>query len=489
MSYIKITNTSPNVNRLKLEKLGFSTKRDDENTIGQFGSGIKFAPIAAVRRGMEFIFKGNDDSGSYILEYIVKDEGDIKSVYYKYQDYEKPSSFTVDAGVLSWENDFQIYREVIANAMDEVKINGGTWDIEIVDSIDLNPIDGEFSVYITATESMLNINNNFDNYFCVNRDPLFAYPERNMYTRPTNIYKRADGDFRVYSKGVLVFSSEQVFKNTNSQRIGLFDYEFDNLKLNEERTVASQYELSRAITQALANINNVDITDALLDVILDIDNNEEMYYEFSDIPTYMYNLHTSNNTWLESMEKKYPNTVLLRSHDSTVNVRGTIKSRGYDCIEIEHEGVWNFLISLGFKQAKDIFGENFQYEYHMGFDNYPKLTKSLDVLTLIFPEMEKVKDIIGTFSSGIEDDEEVLGITLSINNESGDMKKVILIEKDHAKYSPVKEIVSTIVHEWDHYSTLISDGDMEGRMFRNVADRRIADLVDNVWQLMTGESL
>ena len=37
--YIKISNYAPCVNRLSLEKLGYSSKRDDPDSIGQFGSG------------------------------------------------------------------------------------------------------------------------------------------------------------------------------------------------------------------------------------------------------------------------------------------------------------------------------------------------------------------------------------------------------------------------------------------------------------------
>lgn len=59
--YIKITNylgSDEIVSRLALEKLGLSTKRNDAETIGQFGSGIKFAPIAALRNGWEWWFTG-----------------------------------------------------------------------------------------------------------------------------------------------------------------------------------------------------------------------------------------------------------------------------------------------------------------------------------------------------------------------------------------------------------------------------------------------
>ena len=94
MFYIKITNQADEVSRLKLEKLGFSTKRNDETTIGQFGSGIKFAPISAIRKGIDFIFAGNDSKGAYTLQYIIQEDEGIDSVFYKYDDYIKPSSFT-----------------------------------------------------------------------------------------------------------------------------------------------------------------------------------------------------------------------------------------------------------------------------------------------------------------------------------------------------------------------------------------------------------
>ena len=61
MEYIRIMNEASNpVPRIYLEKLGISTKRDEDQTIGQFGSGVKFAPIAALRNDWEWIFAGAD---------------------------------------------------------------------------------------------------------------------------------------------------------------------------------------------------------------------------------------------------------------------------------------------------------------------------------------------------------------------------------------------------------------------------------------------
>jgi hypothetical protein len=93
--YIKISNYAPCVNRLSLEKLGYSSKRNDPDTIGQFGSGIKYAPIAALRLGLDFVFTGTDDKGSYILKYKSQVQDGINCIVYDYGDYTENSSFTL----------------------------------------------------------------------------------------------------------------------------------------------------------------------------------------------------------------------------------------------------------------------------------------------------------------------------------------------------------------------------------------------------------
>ena len=86
MKYIRIYNDSNLVNRLALEKLGLSTKRNDPSSIGQFGSGIKFAPISALRKNIKWIFAGEDSNGKYMLEYVSHLEDGIDSIYYNYLD-------------------------------------------------------------------------------------------------------------------------------------------------------------------------------------------------------------------------------------------------------------------------------------------------------------------------------------------------------------------------------------------------------------------
>src|SRR6056300_1314595 len=177
--YIRIRNVSGHdkmiVPRIALEKLGLSTKRDDAETIGRFGSGIKYAPIAALRKGWEWWFVGSDAKGPYHMQYIVEEEDGVDCVWYQYGDGDvKPSSFTLGAGELSWTDPFQIIREPIANAMDGVKTYGGDWSLDIVDEVGESNL-YTFDVYITASPELMNIVDNIDAYFSFNKKKIFSY--------------------------------------------------------------------------------------------------------------------------------------------------------------------------------------------------------------------------------------------------------------------------------------------------------------------------
>lgn len=486
MKYIKVTNQSSNVNRLKLEKLGLSTKRDDAKTIGQFGSGIKFAPIAAVRKGMQFIFVGQDDKGQYTLEYIVKDDEDIPSVYYKYDDYEKPSSFTPDAGVLSWDSDFQIYREVVANAVDEACSSQTHWNCEIVDVEKITPVDGEFSVYITATDGIVDIHNNFDKYFSFNRECIYEDSGSKF-----KLYEPIDNCLRVYSKGVLVFSTDSILKSySGDTKMGFFDYDFyDSLDLNEDRTVSNTSQMSGRIIDALSKIDDVDVLSRLFSLFKDQNEyNLESYYEYNNIPTYYWSSYgyRINRAIVDFWNTNYPNTIVSHKDFLSLNLKESIRARGYQSFAIGHDGLLQFLTNIGLPDYSNIFGEYFQYETSMDLTNYPVLAKALEIVHEILPDTSAISDKVGVYFSN-DTDNEILGMTTNIafENETSPSTK-IFINNHHAEESSLKSLIATIVHEWDHYSTGISDGDNEGRMFRELADHKIGHLIYELWKTKNG---
>ena len=57
------------------------------------------------------------------------------------------------------------------------------------------------------------------------------------------------------------------------------------------------------------------------------------------------------------------------------------------------------------------------------------------------------------------------------------LDKQILIDRNHALNGEINEIVATVVHEYDHYETGYTDGDVIGRKFRDLADRRIGKMM------------
>jgi len=244
--YIRIRNTSDNqmiVPRIALEKLGLSTKRDSAETIGRFGSGIKYAPIAALRKNWEWWFVGQDNNGPYYMQYVVRDEDGIDCVWYDYGTELKPSSFTLGAGELSWTDPFQIIREPIANAMDGVKEFGGEWSIDFVDEIG-NADEYTFDVYITSSPELVDIIHNIDLYFSSNRKALFKVGGTSLLSKETS-------DLRVFSQNVLIAHKENM--------PSIFDYEFDIVDLNEERTLKSEWDMCWKIGRVISSLSDDDL--------------------------------------------------------------------------------------------------------------------------------------------------------------------------------------------------------------------------------------
>jgi len=480
MKYIKVTNSANNVNRLKLEKLGFSTKRDDVNTIGQFGSGIKFAPIAAARKGIEFIFVGQDDKGPYTLEYVIREEEDISSIFYKYEDYEKPSSFTAEAGILSWESDFQIYREVIANAIDEAKISGTEWNAEIVDVEKIIPVEGEFSVYLSATESLSHIHDNFDKYFSVNRNPIFIDSSGNK------IYEPIDPNvFRVYSKGVLVFSADNTFKSYAREQSlpGFFDYELDyNLELNEERTVSNTFQMNNSVVSLLSKAMDSNIMKAVLDNLIN-SSSLNNYYENQHISEYSWSSYSylqDKDQFFDNFIEVFPEGILLSAKEANVNIIESTRVRGYNPIVIQHDGIFSFLKNIGAPTYNSILGEYFKYDVTKDLSLYPTIVSSMAIINDIYPEFVEENDGIGVYFG---DDERILAVTTNIpfENETEYTKK-ILVNHSFADVANIPQMISTLVHEWDHKKSGIGDGDSMGREFRSLADEKIGYLIYELWK-------
>jgi hypothetical protein len=457
--YLKISNSADNVPRIALEKLGLSTKRNNPDTIGQFGSGIKYAPIAALRNGWEWAFVGNDDYGDYVMKYTITQENGIDCIQYDYGDYCKPSSFTVDAGTLSWTEPFQIYREAVSNAMDGAKENDGVWSVSLVNYIDYEP--GMFSVYITAAPEIVSVYRDHDLYFSNNRNHI-GEAGSGRY-----IYPKIDSKLRVYCHDVLVYHSD-----ANS----IFDYKFDNIELNEERTVKSDYTLNFAIESVICSSNSELIIKKVVDSAL----SGEDYHEFTIGSNFSYvEGYTFSDYWAEYFFQTYgDNAVIVDKATSALNVDTTLRLHGLKGIVIKHDSAYKLLKAAGLPCVWDKLTESVKYDIDEDISKYANLSKAISVARLAEPGLEVYIPSIGVFKN---EETDILGVTINMKEESD--KRRILISKNHAELGSVSSIIATLIHEYDHASTGIADAyDHQGRTFRDLADRRLGSLIEKNYQ-------
>jgi hypothetical protein len=452
--YLKITNTAENVSRIALEKLGLSTKKNDPNTIGQFGSGIKFAPIAALRNGWEWWFSGTDNTGPFVMQYVKQMEEGIECIAYDYGDYRKPSSFTLEAGSLSWIDSFQIYREAVANAIDGA-VDGGSWNISIVDKSEIKPVSGEFSVFITAAPELMQIHNNFDRYFSVNREVLIK-------SNQVSILKKIDDLFRVYCHGVLVYSSDEY--------TSVFDYNIDSIKLNEERTVQSLWDLEYTISSTLSQVSDKQLCRDFVSAGM-ISNN---HFEFARANVSAYSFSGSYGGIRDAFENIYgDNCVIFDREAMAFGVKDAITLRGYNPVYVSNDNLYSILTNKNVKNYLTVAGEEYKFNTDFNLIDYPNVVKALDIARHFEPGLDDVinSDRIAIFSSEVEKN---LGMTINMKKPIGD--RIILINIDHA-HDSVENIISTIIHEYDHLSSGYVDGNDQGKKFRDLADIRIGKLM------------
>jgi hypothetical protein len=463
MQFIKITNEANFVNRLFLEKLGVSTKRDNEDTIGQFGSGSKFAPIAALRKGIRWISVGEDEIGPYELEFVVKEEGDINCIYALYDGVDmRPTSFTLEAGMLSWEDDFQIFREAFANALDEFNDSGAKYTIDIVDDIKFEA--GKFSVYISATDEMLKIIDEIDYYFSLNRKVIH---EGERFDYKFKILDRDKWeDLLVYCKGVLVFEGEQIGISNS-----LFSYDIPSLTLNEERRVRYSTSIADFIGAYIFPSLRDDNDDCIeiASKILQNDGREFFELEIYKSTISEYEFYGDNGSafkaaW-ENMYGENACAFHLQSKIADIDtIKSNIKLHEMKPISVKSESLYKILGLVGVLTAENVLGDKVEYD----FIDLPKtkqgmFDRAIEVIAKYDSKISVIKNFKFYLPKGSQDSilgiakKDELEIYLSINN-----------------FTKMETLIGTIVHELDH---IINDWPSHDAAFRSFADDRIGELL------------
>ena len=253
MNYLKFKNTGE-ITEEAISLLGASTKRNQSDKIGFFGSGNKFALAYLVRNGYSVLIFGgkNELEISTVPKKLGDETFDVITIN------NKETSITTEFGA-KWEL-WQALRELYSNALDE-----GCGTIELVSNI--NPQEGETHYYISVRAEITEWFGKFNSYFCENKMVMHE-------TKYGRILKKHDKTAHIYRKGISVWHSE---KNS------LYDYDFNNIEITEDRIVKYNWMVPTNIWNILYSCTDKDI----INNVLENSSNENMLEgnisDFTDI--------------------------------------------------------------------------------------------------------------------------------------------------------------------------------------------------------------
>lgn len=250
--YILIQNDGE-IETNSFELIGASTKRGEAGKIGFFGSGLKYSIAYMMRNGIDFkVFSGEKELVFSTMPETLKDK-----TFDRICINGKPTSYTVTMGP-TWKEDWFVLREIYCNALDE-----GTCQL-IKSTENVSPSVGKTRIYIELTEPLQQVINNWDKYFSDERTPLFVTPK--VYT--SNLGNE-DGSKNIRNQEVSVYSKKYgvIYRrgiNVHENGRMLYDYEFEYVNINEDRTAKSPGFLDYCFLDIAGQLVNEDWVKSVL---------------------------------------------------------------------------------------------------------------------------------------------------------------------------------------------------------------------------------
>lgn len=403
MKYLRIKNNGELDVRI-LSLMGGTTKRDNDNLIGNFGTGLKYSLAYLLRNNVDVrIFVGKRE-----VQLTTKTENISNTDFNILYVNGERTSITDSMGV-DWQP-WMIVRELYSNALDE----GGAEYSSVLEA-DVKGVEDSTSIFIELTPAFLEVYNNWSNYFIVGQEPFYEDDKVKIFPQ--------SGNLKIYKQGILIHTLEKQ---------SIFNYDFKQAKLNELREYKGylEHDVYKAITQ----LNDKKSIQYFIENLSEEDYESTVDYNYSWSDDF-------NSVWEETIG----GSKII--HQKAVT---NLKAKGIEVDEASHivvpeqlyKGLSKKFPSVGaLRTSKDIndFYEIYNDRLH---DKVKKAQRLLeDTGYYIEPELKFIYGIFG--------DKTVLAkIDIS--------EKTIYISEKHLD-TDMFSIMTMLVEENEHYKTGFSD--------------------------------
>ena len=228
--FIKIQNKGEiDINSLLL--LGASSKKENKDAIGYFGSGLKYSIAVLLKNKIKFhIFSGEKEIK---VTTVKKNFRGISFEVIKINN--RLTSLTTEMGP-NWRSWFAV-REIYCNAIDE-----GESSLKLSDSVV-----GEkekTTIFISFDERLKDMFDNWNDYFSDKREDLI------VDDAGTKIFSGNSKKIIIYRKGIQCYESKQK---------ALFHYDLKWIEINESRIIDSHWSLTAYLPDYIAKIATKEI--------------------------------------------------------------------------------------------------------------------------------------------------------------------------------------------------------------------------------------
>lgn len=307
--------------------MGLSDKTADK--IGRFGTGLKESIALLARLGLQPIIF----SGELRIDFKVELLDGQEEICFKLS--EDRGRFPADIwhglgihpnlGKHDWDDPWMIFREVVCNALDESGIDDLFHDICYHEP---EGVAGATRVYIPATEAIIAAYATIEDKLL----PLGLYHVENEAGGIGRAIKnRKAKQLQVFHRGVWIQAHE---------RPSLFDYEIDDLKLNESRS-ADWHTINSQVARLVA-IYTQPQAQALLHEIINLKNTD--LYERDVLQQASYYTDLNKQTWRDAFYALFGDKAVLTDDNQFLYEK--LRSIGKDPIIVTHSGLTALLRSV-----------------------------------------------------------------------------------------------------------------------------------------------